>query len=134
MRQPSVSLQYLPRSVLGIDLLNDALQNAVFVEDEGAAQSAEHGFAVHFLFAPGAEGLEHFGGGVREQAEGELEFGLEARMRSGAVLAHAHHVEAGGCQGGVIVPEGTRLGSAAGGVVFGVEVNNRLSAFADKVL
>ena len=127
-------LQDLPGGVFGVDFFDDALEEAVFIEDEGAAEGAEGGFAVHFLLAPGAEGLEHFRGGVREQAERQFVFGAEAAMRFGAVLAHAHDVVTGFRQGGVIVPEGAGFGGAAGGVVPGVEVDNRLAAAAGKVL
>ena len=57
----SRGLQDLPGGVLGVDLLDDAFKEAVLGEDECAAEGAQHGFAVHFLLAPGAEGLEHLG-------------------------------------------------------------------------
>ena len=78
--------------------------------------------------------MEHFGGGVGEEAEGEFVLGAEAAMRLGGVLAHAHNVVAGGGQLRIIIPEGTRLCRAAGGVVLGVEVDDGLAAAADKVL
>ena len=127
-------LEDLRGGVLRVDFLDDALEGAVFIEDEGAAERAEDRFPVHFLFAPGAEGLQHLGRGVGEQAERQLEFGLETRMRGGAVLAHAHDVVAGGRELRIIVPEGAGLGRAAGGVVLGVEVDDGLAALADKVL
>ena len=126
-------LEDLPGGVLGVDFLDDALEDAVFIEDEGAAERAEDRFPVHFLFAPGSEGLQHFGRRVGEQAERQLEFGLETRMRGDAVLADAHDVVAGGRELRVIVPEGAGLGRAAGGVVLGVEVDDGLAAAADKV-
>ncbi len=127
-------LQDLPGSVLGVDFLDDALEGAVFIEDEGAAERAEDRFPVHFLFAPGSEGLQHLGRGVGEQAERQLVFGAEARMGLGAVLADADDVVAGGRELRVVVPEGAGLGGAAGGVVLGVEVDDGLAALADKVL
>ena len=127
-------LEDLRGGVLRIDFLDDALEGAVFIEDEGAAERAEDRFPVHFLFAPGAEGLQHLGRRVGEQAERQLEFGLETRMRGDAVLADAYDVVAGGRELRVIVPEGAGLGRAAGGVVLGVEVDDGLAALADKVL
>ena len=118
--------------MFGIDFFDDAGQDAVLVEDEGAAEGPEDRLAVHFLLAPGAEGLEHFGGGVGEQAEGEFVPGAEAGMGFRAVLADPNDVVAGGGQRGVIVPETASLGGAAGGVVLRVEINNGLAA--DKVL
>ena len=53
-------------------------------------------------------------------------------MRLNRIFAHAHHIIPGGGQLGIIVPEGAGLGSTAGGVVFGVKVNNGLAA--DKLL
>ena len=48
--------------VLGPDLsgAEDALDDAVFVEDEGSAVSAHIGASVHFLLAIHAEGLHQF--------------------------------------------------------------------------
>ena len=103
-------LEDLPGSVLGVDFLDDAFEGAVFIEDEGAAERAEDRFPVHFLFAPGAEGLQHLGRRVGEQAEWQLEFGLETRMRGDAVLADADDVVAGGRELRIIVPEGAGLG------------------------
>jgi len=127
-------LQDLPGGVLGVHLLDDLLQYAILGEDEGAAERAEDRFPVHFLFAPGAEGLQHFGRRVGKQSERQLEFGLETRMRGDAVLADAYDVVAGGRELRVIVPERARLGRAAGGVVLGVEVDDGLAALVDKVL
>lgn len=126
-------LQNLPGGVLGVDFLDDALEGAILIEDKRAAEGAEGGFPVHFLFAPGAEGLEHFGRGVGEQAEGELVPGAETVVGFGAVLAHADDVVACGGQLRIIVPEAAGLGGAAGGVVLGVEVDDRLPAVADKI-
>ena len=55
-------------------------------------------------------------------------------MRGSAVLAHANHVIAGSGELGIIIAETAGLGGAAGGVVFGVEIDDGLAAAADKVL
>ena len=127
-------LEDLRGGVLRVDFLDDALEGAVFIEDEGAAERAEDRFPVHFLFAPGAEGLQHLGRRVGEEAEWQLVFGAEAAVGFGAVLAYAHHVVAGLGQSGIVVPERAGLGRAAGGVVLGIEVDDGLAALADKVL
>ena len=129
-----IGLQNLPGGILGFHFLDDALQNAILGEDEGAPQSSQRGFSVHLLLAPGAEGLQHLGGRVGEQAEGEFVLGAEAGVRLGAVLAYTHHVVTGGGQFGIIVPERAGFGRAAGGVVLGIKVDDSFAAMADKVL
>ena len=58
--------QYLPGGVLGVHFLDNALKNAVLVEDECSPERPQCGLTVHFLLAPRAEGLEHLRGGVRK--------------------------------------------------------------------
>ena len=68
--QPSMAqrstLQYLPGGVLGVHFLDNALKNAVLVEDECSPERPQCGLTVHFLLTPRAEGLEHLRGGVRK--------------------------------------------------------------------
>ena len=64
--------------VFGIHLLDDAFQNAGFIEDERAPEGAQDRFSVHFLLAPGTEGLKHLGGGVRQEAERQAVLGPES--------------------------------------------------------
>ena len=60
------TLQYLPGGVLGVHFLDNALKNAVLVEDECSPERSQCGLTVHFLLSPRAEGLEHLRGGVRK--------------------------------------------------------------------
>ena len=60
------TLQYLPGGVLGVHFLDNALKNAVLVEDECSPERPQCGLPVHFLLTPRAEGLEHLRGGVRK--------------------------------------------------------------------
>ncbi len=60
------TLQYLPGGVLGVHFLDNALKNAVLVEDECTPERPQCGLTVHFLLTPRAEGLEHLRGGVRK--------------------------------------------------------------------
>ena len=60
------TLQYLPGGVLGVHFLDNALKNAVLVEDECSPERPQRGLPVHFLLTPRAEGLEHLRGGVRK--------------------------------------------------------------------
>lgn len=73
-------------------LLNNALEDADLIKDKRPAEGAQHRFAVHLFLAPGAEGLEHLGGGIREQPEGEFVLGAEAGVGLGRVFAHPHHI------------------------------------------
>ena len=57
-------LQDLPGGILGVHLLDDALQEAVLVKDKRPAKSPQHRLAVHLLLSPGAKGLEHLGGRI----------------------------------------------------------------------
>ena len=129
---PKGPLQNLSGGILGVHLLDDAFQNAILREDERPAEGAEHGFAVHFLLAPGAEGLEHFRRRVGEQSKRQFILGLELRVGSRRIFAHPHNIISGSSQFGIVVPERARLGRAAGGVVLGIEIDNGLTA--DKVL
>ncbi len=58
------ALQYLPGGVLGVHFLDNALKNAVLVEDECTPERPQGGLPVHLLLTPRAEGLEHLRGGV----------------------------------------------------------------------
>lgn len=127
-------LQYLAGGVFGVDFFDYALKDAVGIEDEGAAEGAEGGLSVHFLLAPGAEVLKHLSGGIGKKREGEGVLGAEARVRLGAVLAHAYNVVSRLRESGVIVPERAGLGRASGRVVLGIEVDDGLLAFANEVL
>ena len=79
--------EYLSRGVPGVHLLYDALQGAVLGKDEGAAEGAQHRAAVHLLLAPGAKGLKHLRGRVRQQAERQLVARPEACVGLCRVLA-----------------------------------------------
>lgn len=52
--------------VLGVHFVNDALEDALLVEDEGLAERAHRDLAVVLLLAPCTESLEHCGCGVTE--------------------------------------------------------------------
>lgn len=130
----SVAVQDLRGGVFGIDLFDDALQDAGFVKDERAPERADGGFAVHFLLPDGPEGLVHLPAGVGQERKRKPVLGAEAGMGGGAVLAHANDVVSGGGEGRVIVPDAAGLGRAPGGVVLGIKVNDGLFAFFDEIL
>ena len=59
--------------VLGLDLFRaeDALDDAVFVDDEGGAESAHVGASVHLLLAVHAEGFHQLQVCVGDEREGQ---------------------------------------------------------------
>ena len=128
-----VQIENLEGGGFGVDFFDEAFEDAVFVEDEGAAEGALDGFAVHFLFTPGAEVLQELRGGVGEEAEGQVVFAAEAGVGFDAVFADTDDVVTGGREGFVVVAEGAGFGRASGGVVFGIEVDDGLAAFSDEV-
>ena len=110
------------------DFGEDGLEFAVGGDDEGGAFGAEVGFAVHGFFDPDAVG---FGDGVvfvDDEGEGEVEFVDEFLMAGGGVDADAEDFGFGG-DGGPAVAKGAGLFGAAGGVVFGIEVEDDGVAF-----
>ena len=125
--------QDLRGGVFGIDLLDDAFQRAGFVEDERAPEGTQDRFSVHLLLSPGAEGLKHLGGSVRQEAERQAVLGPETRVGLHAVLAHAHYVVALRREGRIIVPEAASLRRAPRRVVLGVKVDDGLFSRADEV-
>ena len=133
IRRQLQGIQDLSGGVLGIYLLDDPLEEAVLIENEGAAERPQRGLSVHLLLAPGAERLEHIGSRISQKPEGESVFGPEARVALRAVLAYADYVVTRLGEGSVIVPEGTGLGRAAGGVVLRIEVDDGLFPFADEL-
>lgn len=114
--------------LLGFDLGEDGLEFAVGGDDEGGAFGAEVGFAVHGFFDPDAVG---FGDGVvfvDDEGKGEVELFDEFLVAGGGVDADAADFGFGG-NGGPVIAEGAGLFGAAGGVVFGVEVEDDGVAF-----
>ena len=76
-----VQIEDLEGGGFGVDFFDEAFEDAVLVEDEGAAEGALDGLAVHFLFTPGAEVLQELGGGVGEEAEGQIVLAAETGER-----------------------------------------------------
>ena len=126
--------QDLRGGVFGIDLFDDAFQRAGFVEDERAPEGAQNRFSIHFFLAPGAKGLKHLSGGIRQEAERQAVLGPEARVGLYAVLAHAHYVVALRREGRIIVPEAASLRRAPRRIVLGVKVDDGLLPGFDEVL
>lgn len=60
-------LQQLRCMVLGIYFLDDALQDAGFIEDECFAERAHRDLAVVLLLPPGTESLQHFRRRITQQ-------------------------------------------------------------------
>ena len=101
-------LKYLLGVVFGVHLVDDADEDAVLVEDEGFAESTERHLAVEILFSPCAKSLEHLGGWITQEREGQVVFGFELDVRGSRILAHTEDLVAvrgrhGSCRGGYML-------------------------------
>ena len=110
--------------ILGIDLVDDALEDTFGVEDEGLAERTHADLAVILLLTPSAKSLKHGGGGIAEERERQIELLLELDMRGLGILAHAIDLIAPGEERVVIVADIARLGGAAGCGILGVEIDD----------
>src|SRR5262249_42756761 len=106
-----------------------APDDAVAVDDEGAALDAAHLPAVHVLHLHDAELRAHLLALVGEQVEGKLHLGFEVLVRLQGVARHAEYRGSGLHEPGVEVPELRSFDRAARGVVPGIEVENHQSGF-----
>ena len=77
--------------VLGIYFVDNARDEALLVYDEGLAQGADTSLATHLLLAPCAKGLQHLGGRVGEQREGQFVFATEIEVRLLRIFTNAIH-------------------------------------------
>ena len=75
--------------VFRVDFVDDTLEEAIGIEDEGFTERAHGDFAVIALLSPGAKGLQHRRGRITQQGKGQVVFLFELDMRSLAVFAHA---------------------------------------------
>ena len=106
----------------------NAADTPFFVNEEGGAEYAHVGAAVHFLFSPCTEGFEQLVLGVGNEVEGEAVAFTEVLVRPCAVRAHADDFVAGLSELVVMVAEAARLGGTAGGVVLGIEIEHYLAS------
>ena len=117
--------------VLGLHLLgcDDALYDAVLVDDEGGAEGAEIFAAIHTLLSPGAEGLVEGQVGVGYQVEGQLVLLDKFVVRLAVLHTYAEHVKTGGLQLAVVVAQVAGLSRASGSHVLGVEIEHQFLPF-----
>ena len=80
--------------VLGIYFVDNTRDDALLVYNEGLAQGADTSLATHLLLAPCAKGLQHLGGRVGEQREGQRVFATEIDVRLLRVFADTIHLVA----------------------------------------
>ncbi len=115
---------------LHLDFLGEenALDDALLVDDEGGAEGAHILASVHALFAPHAEGFDECLVRVGYQGEGQFVLGDELLVRSGTIDAHAHHLVAGLAQLGIVVAQVARFSGASRGAVLRVEVEHQFLA------
>ena len=110
--------------ILRVDLFYYLCEDAVFIEDEGRTHDAHVLPAVHALFAPGTERLDHFSGCVCKEGERERMLFLEILVRLHTVLAYADHIISLCYESLVIVAQVTCLCCATACVVLRIEVDD----------
>lgn len=101
-----------------------ATQDAVAVDDEGAAFDAAHLFAIHVFHFDDAEQIAHGFVAIRSQFEGKGLLGLEVFVRFQAVAGNAEDLGIDRSELGVEVAEVLAFGGAARRTVLGVEVDD----------
>lgn len=106
----------------GVHFLYYFSKDAFFVKDEGFSDCAHYCLAVHLLFSPGAEGLQHLRGSVRKQSERKLIFVLELSVRRCAVLAYSYDIVSAGLECFEIVSDIACFCCAAACVVFRIKI------------
>ena len=122
-------LEQLGAGILGIDLANHGNNVVSCIGDECGAHCTHIFTAGHLLFLPYAKGLVHFGGFIGKQDKIQIVLGDELKMRSRRILADADNDIPPGGKLFVIVAYGARLGSAAGSVILGIEIDNQRASF-----
>jgi hypothetical protein len=117
--------------VVAIDLdgAPDFFDDAVGADEERGADDSHFLFAVHILFAPGAELLGDLVVRIGEERKVELELVLEFGVTHHVVGADAEYFCAELFQLGRAVAEGASLFGAAGSVVGRIEVEDDETAF-----
>ena len=107
---------------LGLDLVVDLDQFALFIDDKGRTADPHIGFAHELALAPGTVLLAQLGLGIRQQIDLEPVFGDEFLVLRDCVLANA---EDDGIDGGKIIDQRGKLvglDGAARRVILGIEV------------
>ena len=106
---------------LGSDGGPDFLDFAGFADEEGTADDAHERAAHELFFPPGAEFLDGLVGGVAEEREIEMLFGLEGSLRFDGVSAHAEDGHIKLVKLPLCVAKLGRFNRSASGVGFGEE-------------
>ena len=114
--------------VLGIYFVNNACDDTLLVNNESLAQGADTGFATHLLLSPCAESLQHLGGRVGEQREGQFVFAMEIGMGFYGIFADAIHFVTLRQEGLVVIPQVACVGCASGGGVRRIEIEDSFAA------
>jgi len=114
--------------LLRFDILDDAGDNAVFVNYVCNAEGAFVFFAVKLLFAPSLISRDDFLFGVGKEREWEIILFCEFLMRLYGVGTHADDGVASLLEGCIVVPEVAGFFGAAGRVVLRVEVQDNFSS------
>jgi hypothetical protein len=105
----------------GLDEGPDVFDLAGFADEEGAADNAHEGASHKLFFLPGAEFLDGFVGGIAEQGEIQILFGLERGLGFYGIGAQAEDGDAKFVEIFFCVAKLGRLDRSTGSVGFGVE-------------
>jgi hypothetical protein len=105
----------------GFDEGPDVFDFAGFADEEGAADDAHERAAHELFFLPGAKFLDGFVGGVAEQREIKILFGLEGGLGFDGVGAEAEDGNAELVEVFFCVAKLGRFDGSTGGVGFGVK-------------
>ena len=124
--QKHASIKDLRSMILRIDILDYPRQDAVFIKDEGPADSTHDGLAVHFLLAPGSECLKHLGRGIRQKSERKIVLLTELPVRSRTVLAYPDDIVSLGDKRIIIVPDAARFCRTSACIILRIEIHNGL--------
>ena len=117
--------------ILGVNLFDNTLEEALGIEDEGLTKCSHANLTIQFLLAPGTEGLQHLGRRIAQQRERQVVFLFELDMRGLAVFAHAKDLITLREESMVVIADITCLGRATRSRVLRLEINDCL--FADQV-
>jgi hypothetical protein len=113
---------------LGFDEGPDVFDFAGFADEEGAADNAHEGASHEMFFLPGAEFPDGLVGGVAEQGEIQILFGLERGLGFDGVGAQAENGDAELVEVFFCVAKLGRFDGSTGSVGFGVEEEEDLLA------
>lgn len=114
--------------IFGIYFGDNLLNDTVFINNKCSAHRAHIRSAIHGFFGPYSVGFYEMVLGIGQQRKREMILFGKFLMGFFAVDAHAQYGIAFGKHGVVAVAQATRLSRTAGGIIFGVEIEDNFFA------